>query len=474
MATRVSFASSMRVTDVATARVATGVGAGWPLLATVALGAMLAPLNSTMIAVALPRIAADFRVATGGTSWLVIAYLVAVAGVQPVAGKLGDRFGRRWLVLGGLLGFALTSCGAALAPTLPILISCRTLGAVAGALVFPNGIALLREAVPAAARASRFGLVGAAVSCAAAGGPPLGGILVEQAGWRAVFLVNLVLVGPALLLGWRALPSGRPTRSRHPFDLVGALALSALLVGAAVLLTRFQEVRQAPFPTAMLLGSLLLAGIAAFLWRERRHPDPVLQPRLFTRRTFAAANAANALSNLTLYVTLLAVPLLLAGRGGWTSASIGLVLATLSIAQVVCAPTGGRLADRFGRRRPAVGGLTLLALGTVPLAVGGGTVSLPALLGGLGLIGLGLGLASAGMQTAAVEAVGSAEAGVAAGIFSTSRYLGSIVGTSVLGGLLGAGSGFGAVFLLVALAGVGAALASLGLRDWPAGGPLER
>ncbi len=105
----------------------------------------------------------------------------------------------------------------------------------------------------------------------------------------------------------------------------------------------------------------------------------------------------------------------------------------------------------------------------MPLAVGGGVVGLPTLLIGLGLIGIGLGLASAGMQTAAVEAVGPGEAGVAAGLFSTSRYLGSIVGTSVLGGLLGAGSDFRAVFFLVALAGIGAALSSLGLRDWPAG-----
>ncbi len=445
--------------------------AAWPVLVTVALGAMLAPLNSTMIAVALPQIAATFRADAAATGWLVIAYLVAVAGVQPVAGKLGDRFGRRGLILGGLLGFGLTSCGAALAPNLPILILCRTLGAVAGALVFPNGVALLREIVPAAARASRFGLLGAAVSCAAAGGPPLGGLLVGQAGWRAVFFVNLALAIPALLLGWRALPHGRPGRARHPFDLVGALALAALLVGAAVLLTRAQDLRRTPFPTALLLVVALLAAAVAFIRRELRHPDPVLQPRLFAHRAFAAANAANALSNLTLYVTLLAVPLLLTARGGWSSPRIGLVLTALSVAQVVCAPTGGRLADRFGRRRPAVGGLALLALGTVPLAVGGGAIALPALLGALGLIGVGLGLASAGMQTAAVEAVGAAEAGVAAGLFATSRYLGSIVGTSVLGGLLGAGSGFGAVFLLVALAGCGAALVSLGLRDWPTADP---
>ena len=177
---------------------------------------MLAPLNSTMIAVALPRIAADFGASPGASGWLVIAYLVAVAGVQPVAGKLGDRLGRRWLVLGGLLGFALTSCGAALAPHAPdpdpgVAHPRRGRRARSSS---PTASPCSARPCPAAARASRFGLVGAAVSCAAAGGPPLGGLLVGQAGWRAVFVVNLVLAIPALLLGWRALPHGRPTRAR--------------------------------------------------------------------------------------------------------------------------------------------------------------------------------------------------------------------------------------------------------------------
>src|SRR4051794_6401799 len=142
-------------------------------LVAVTLGAMLAPLNSTMIAVALPRIAAEFGASVATVGWLVIAYLVAMAGIQPAAGTLGDRLGRRRLVLGGLIGFGLASGCAALAPTLPALIAARVAQAVAGAILVPNGTALVRELVPQEERARRFGQIGAALSCAAAVGPPL-------------------------------------------------------------------------------------------------------------------------------------------------------------------------------------------------------------------------------------------------------------------------------------------------------------
>ncbi|MEJ2287648.1 MAG: MFS transporter [Deinococcales bacterium] len=154
------------------------------LVVAVALATMLAPLNSTMIAVALPPIAARFG-AGASVPWLVTGYLIAMASLQPVAGKLGDRFGRRPLMLGGLALFALASLGAALAPGFGWLLAMRVLQGVAGAIAFPNGAAMLREAVPDARRGARFGLVGAGAGLAAAVGPPLAGVLVWSSGWQS-------------------------------------------------------------------------------------------------------------------------------------------------------------------------------------------------------------------------------------------------------------------------------------------------
>jgi MFS family permease len=308
------------------------------------------------------------------------------------------------------------------------------------------------------------------VAFAAAAGPPLGGVLVSLAGWRAIFYVNLLLVVPALLLGWRTIPTRSAREFERTFDLAGAVLLLIILMGMAGLLTQSRNGEVSP--ALLLTGGLILIGVAAFfLWYEWRHPDPVLQPRFFRQRSFAAANGAVCLSNLAMYSTLLTIPILLTGAGGRSSIETGLVLAALMVSSVVLSPIGGRLADRWGRRWPTVGGLSLLTFGLLLLALTAERGMLPVMVGSLSLAGVGLGLSMAGMQTAAVESVRAEEAGVASGVYSTSRYLGSITGSSVLAGLLAptpAGSGgFGAVFLMVAVAALLSTCLSLGLHDRP-------
>jgi MFS family permease len=155
--------------------------AGTEILLTIVLGAMLVPLNSTMIAVALPRLIADFGSELSSAGWLVTGYLIAMASLQPVAGKLGDRLGRRMLVLAGLGWFGLSSLGAGLAPNLPLLIAFRIQQAVAGAVIFPNGIALLRATAPPGRLGRRLGLVMGALPLAAAVGPLVAGLLLTFA-----------------------------------------------------------------------------------------------------------------------------------------------------------------------------------------------------------------------------------------------------------------------------------------------------
>ena len=433
----------------------------WAVLVIVVLGGILAPLNSTMIAVALPRLMAAFDVPLTSAGWLVTAYLITMASLQPIAGKLGDRLGRRRLILGGLAYFGLVSIGAATASTFWSLLFFRIQQAISAAIVMPNGMALVREVVPAHRRAGRFGLIGAAMSLTAAAGPPLGGLLVEVADWHAIFYVNLVFVLPALLLGWRVLPAGRAPQAGPRFDLTGAVLLAVLLIGAAGLLIQSRGGVLVP----PVWGLLLVAIAVFFFWHEWRHSDPVLQLRFFSRRAFSAANGAIALSNLAMYSMVLVVPILLSRQNGWTSTQAGLVLTALMATSVVCAPFGGQLADRWGRRWPAVGGLLILTVGLLPLALAGGAVAVSTLVGSLSIAGIGLGLAWAGIQTSAIEAVEPEQAGVASGIYATSRYLGSIVGSSVLISLLKGGEdGFAAVFFMATVAAFLSALVSFGLK----------
>ena len=261
-------------------------------------------------------------------------------------------------------------------------------------------------------------------------------------------MAGAVLCQPADRLGRTATWLGRDTtpqkrvstHARAKFDLLGSVLLFLFLGGVAALLSQSKS----GFDWWLLgCGAIgLVFVLALFVWHERRYSDPVVNLGLFGHRAFASASSCIALSNLSMYVMLLAIPLLLAQRPGWTSDRTGLVLAVLFGATVLFSPVGGRLADRLGRRLPTTLGLALMSLGVVWLTVSGAQVSLPVLISGLALAGVGIGLSGAGLQTSAIEAVGPKEAGMAAGVYSTSRYFGSIVGSSVLAGLLASANSF--------------------------------
>jgi len=400
------------------------------LLTAIALGAMLAPLNSTMIAVALPEIQHSFGVSVTATSWLVTLYLAAMAAGQPIGGRLGDQLGRRPVYLFGLAWFAIASAGCAFAPNLAVLIIFRTQQALAGALSFPNGTAMVREAVPEARRASAYGMIGLGVGMAAASGPPIGGLLVHYFGWSAIFWANVPVVIAALILGYRTLPRRERNRNARPsFDLPGSGLFAAMLCAVIVIptLLKFHH----PVLVLMAGGGAIGLGFA-FVLRELHVPAPVVDVRLFRESHFAAACASIGLSNLVMYTTLLALPLYLERVRNHEVQVSGLILAALSAFSAIWGPLGGRWTDRRGRWLPAVTGAVAVLVATVLLIPGVRGASLVPLIVALSIMGVGIGLAGAPVQTAAVEAVPGGKTGSAAGIFSTSRYLGSVTGSSVL------------------------------------------
>ena len=405
-------------------------GAAFWLLPAIALGTMLAPLNSTMIAIALPEIQHAFAISVTATTWLVTLYLVAMAVGQPIGGWLGDVLGRRRVYLFGLAWFAIASAGCAFAPNLAVLIIFRTQQALAGAMSFPNGTAMVREAVPAERRATAFGIVGVATGLAAASGPPLGGVLVHLGGWSAIFWANVPVVALSLLLGWFSLPASRPERTAtRRFDFAGSLLFAAALGSIIAMPTLIKLHRP------ILAGVAVVAGLAiggAFARHELRAGSPVVDLRLFARSHFAAACASIGLSNLVMYTTLLVLPLYLEQVRDHGVRVSGLTLAAMSALTALLGPFGGRWADHRGRWLPAVAGAIGLAAGTLMLAFASrGAGLLPVVLA-LAVMGIGLGVAAASVQTAAVESVPANRTGSAAGIYSTARYMGSVAGSTAL------------------------------------------
>jgi DHA2 family methylenomycin A resistance protein-like MFS transporter len=230
------------------------------------------------------------------------------------------------------------------------------------------------------------------------------------------------------------------------------------LAGAAILVNRVADgVGLIP---ALALACWTAAAALGLVLAERRHPAPVLDMSVLRVRAVAAAGVAIGASNLAMYLVLLAVPLLVSGG----PSRAGVILAPMLFGAALCAPFGGRLADRFGRRAPAVLGNALLAVAMLGLTgVDLAAQPLPtALL--LGLAGIGLGLSTAAMQTAGAEALPAAQAGVAAGLSSSARYLGSILGTSLLALLVRGGTGH-AVFAVAAAAATVSLVAALGMAS---------
>lgn len=426
--------------------------------AVILCGTLVGPLNSTMIAVALPQMAHELGVSTSAMSWLVTSYLIATAALQPVAGKLGDRLGRRPVLLTGFAVFFLASGLAMFAPSLPLLVVCRVVQGAAGSLIAPNAIALLRAVAPPDQTGRAFGVVAAVLPLAAAVGPVLGGGLLALGSWPAIFAVNLPLTGAALILGWWVIPRDVQRSRTSRFDVVGAVWLCALLVAVTLLLDH------GPPGASLLIASVVLAAAsAAFIGYELRSADPVLQPRLFARRSFAASAAGIALSNLAFYVTLLALPQLLHGRG-LGELAIGLVVGALTIASSPVAILGGRMADKAGPRLPAMTGLAVTTAGLLALAVGADAWPPAVIAVCLAVLGAGAGMCMTPFQVASLHGIPKADSGVATGVFFASRYLGSIIGSSLLAGPLDPAriGGFPPLFaVLVAVAALGVAASAL-------------
>jgi EmrB/QacA subfamily drug resistance transporter len=438
------------------------------VLVPVALGTMLAPLNSTMIAVAIPSLLEDFGRSLAWGSWIVTSYLVAMAAVQPLGGALGDRYGRRRLFLIGLAIFLAATVVAALSWRVEVLLAARTVQAISGAAAIPNGTALVRSLVGPERRGRAFGNVGAAIAVAAGAGPPIGGILTATLGWRWIFAANLLLLAPALILGWR-LPADPPTAQPPRFDLRGAALLTLGLVSLVLCLTVWR-LPDAPLLLAPILGLGAAGALSALVRHSVRSPHPVLNLALLRTRGFAPAVASVSLGNLTMYTLLLSLPLFLTAWSPWDSARIGLLLAGLSLPMIVLSPLGGRLSDNLGRRAPAVLGAFLITAGVSPFLLVAPAWSWSLYLAPLVFIGAGLGLSMAPIQAAAVENAPSSEAGQASGLFSTTRYLGSILGSSVMAAILSGTTPpvthFRVLYAILFLSACGATIAALRLPRW--------
>jgi DHA2 family methylenomycin A resistance protein-like MFS transporter len=405
------------------------------VLAATSLAAFTATLDNTVVAVALRDLQRDLDAGVAELQGVVTAYTVALAALLLTGGTLADLAGRRRVLLGGLAVFAAASAGCALSDSSTSLIAWRAVQGAGAALVLPGSLAVLSAAYPEpAARARAVGLWAATGATALLAGPLVGGLLVEASGWPAVFWVNLPLCAAVALVTAGA-PAGAPTATGRRLDVPGQLLAAVGLAAAtyAVVLAGRDGLR---LPVLLALA-VAAAALAAFGVVERRSADPVLPLALLRRPAFTGAALGAFAASLAVFVLLVFLSLFLQLVQSQDALPAALRLLPLTVGLVVVAPLAGRWAAARGPRAPVVTGLLLAAAGLVLVALRlRDDLGDAELAGLLAVCGVGLGLSTAPVVAASLDAVSAERSGLAAATVNVARELGGVVAVAGLGALV--------------------------------------
>ncbi|NKS20194.1 DHA2 family efflux MFS transporter permease subunit [Rhodococcus hoagii] len=402
----------------------------WVVAATV-LGSSLAMLDGTVVNVALPRIGEDLGAEVAGLQWVLSGYTLTLASLILFGGALGDRVGRRRVFVWGTVWFAGASALCALAPNVTILVAARLLQGVGAALLTPGSLAIISASFDEEDQGAAIGLWSGLGGVAAAVGPLLGGWLVEVAGWRSVFLINLPLAVAVVWVSARHVPETRDPHPPERLDVLGS-ALAALALGALT----YGLIETAVW--AVIAGLVLMA---AFVVVERRSRYALVPGSLFASRVFVAAN----LVTLAVYAALGGVFFLLLLQlqivSGYSPLAAGVASLPITVLMLLLSSRAGRWAQIHGPRIPMTVGPLLGAGGLLlMLRIGPGasypTQVLPAVL----VFGLGLSALVAPLTAAVLGSVSSDQAGIASGVNNAVARTSQLLAVAALPALAGIGA----------------------------------
>jgi len=405
------------------------------LLAT-GLGLFMIFLDALIVNVALPAIQADFHVGEAGLQWVVTTYSIGMAVAIMSGATLADMHGRRKLYIAGIVLFTASSIACGMAATLDMLNVARTVQGIAAATVNVTSLALVSAAFPEPKQKARaIGIWTAIASTATAIGPTLGGLLVQGSGWRTIFLVNVPVGIVAVILTLRFVAESRDARERR-FDVPGQL-LFALAVGAFA-----YAVIEGPkvgwlSAEILVLFALAAGALAAFIRCEHRSADPMMDLALFGDRTYSLAIATIFSVLFSIYGMLLVTTQYLQNVRGYSPTDTGLLLLPFSVTMTIVSLKAGHLVGKVGTRLPILVGLSSLITGLAIMIVSM-PASMVAVVVGFVFAALGGALCLTPITSLAMTAVPPERAGMASGIMSAQRAIGSTVGFAVLGSILAA------------------------------------
>ncbi|MFF4347421.1 MFS transporter [Streptomyces sp. NPDC001530] len=415
-------------------RISTPTGK-WILLTTV-LGSSMAMLDSTVVNVALPRIGRDLDASLAALQWTVNAYMLTLAGLILLGGSLGDRFGRRKVFVVGVVWFAAASLLCGLAPNAGVLIAARALQGVGGALLTPGSLAIIQASFHPDDRARAVGLWSGFGGIGAAVGPFLGGWLVDGPGWRWVFLLNIPVALVCAPIALRHVPESGDGRTHRGFDVLGAVlgALALALVTYALIEARSGSVL---VPVTAVAG--VAAGVA-FVYVERRRPDPMMPLDIFASRQFTAVNLVTLCVYAAFAGFFFLTALQLQVVAGYSALGAGTALLPTTALMLLFSSRSGELAQHIGPRIPLTVGPLLCAVGMLlMLRVGPDASYLADVLPALLVMGLGMVTLVAPLTATVLASVDTARAGLASGINNAAARAAGLIAVAALPLLAGMG-----------------------------------
>lgn len=437
----------------------------WTLFCCI-LASSLSFVDASVLNVALPAIRAGYGAGAQQVQWVVNAYLLPLSALLLLGGALGDHFGRRRLLVIGTGLFGIASLICALAPSLPLLLAARSAQGIGAALLLPNSLALLNAAYSGEKRGRAVGIWAAAGAASAAVAPLIGGWLVGNVGWPAIFYINLPLAAGAIILALRFVEESREPGAGRT-DYAGALLATGGLGGLTYGLSLWSATRHFSGEA----GATLLAGFAmllGFLWIEHRRSGRAMMPlELFEGRCFSGLNLLTFLLYAAFGAAMLLIPYVLISSGGYSPVEAGLAMLPLPILMTALSPTMGGLAERIGPRFPLTVGPLVVAAGMCASLLmtersAYWTGPFPTIL----LMAIGMTIAVAPLTASVLGSVEERHVAMASGFNSAVARTGGLIATALLGAVLAsAGSqlfaGFHVAMIVSAIVSAAASIVAL-------------
>lgn len=410
-------------------------GHPWFTLFTVAVGVMMVALDGTIVAIANPAIASDLGATLADVQWITNAYFLALAVSLITAGKLGDRFGHRQTFLIGVVGFAAASGAIGLSDSITLVIVFRVLQGLFGALLMPAALGLLRATFPAEKLNMAIGIWGMVIGASTAGGPILGGVLVEHVSWQSVFFINVPVGVLAVALGVWILLDHRAENAPRSFDIPGIALLSGAMFCLVWALIKAPEWAWGDGRTWAFIAASVV-GFAAFAFWETKVKEPLIPLALFRSVPLSAGVVLMVLMAIAFMGGLFFVTFYLQNVHGLSPVDAGLHLLPLTGMMIVGSPLAGVMITKVGPRIPLAGGMACTALAMYGISTLEKSTGSLAMSVWFALLGLGLAPVMVGATEVIVGNAPLELSGVAGGLQQAAMQVGGSLGTAVLGAVM--------------------------------------